>query len=459
MENSLEKVIALLNEAGYQITAPYNTKSWRNKLELTKQKTVKPTNKNFVITFENSPEFSDDTIRWNDFTRCVEYNNEPLNNFLWAKLRNDFENVIGVRNKDVIKDFVFTYAYENMYNPIKEYIENIKWDGKQRLETVFIDWFKVEDTNITRQMSKKWFVSAIKRIYEPGCDVEGMIILTGKQGIGKSTFVKRLSKGYSVDAVFDIKDEKRCAETCNKSWIMNFDELKSFIKSDPETAKSFLTRTADTCRLAYREESETYLRHCVFIGSVNDSSILKDYSGDIERRFWIMKCMQDDKKYIYDNFTDDIVDQIWAEAFKIYSDNKNYNISISDFNEVDTIKFKTMQKQFKTYADDDLVDGLREILDDTYNLCDDGSFRNMNDFKDQLINKDEYKLNGKINRIPFSYINIAINTIFKTNRPNKWIAAALEDEWIDVQRALYGNRKLHCLVRKGSQSLFDLTKE
>lgn len=266
-----------------------------------------------------------------------------------------------------------------------------------------------------------------------------------------------MSKGYGVEAVFDIKDEKKCAETCNRAWIVNFDELKSFIKADPESAKAFLTRQTDTCRLAYREEAEDYDRHCIFVGSTNDTSILKDYTGKIERRYWIMKCNQTDKRYIFDNFTDKEVDQLWAEAYHIYKHNPKYNISISDFTDKECEEMKLAQKDYKTYAEDDLVDTIKEILNEKYRLSVDGTFRDMEDFKMQILNKNSYDYKSSnlknIDCIPFSYLNYIIQQIHHTNRPNNWLAMALEDDWVDVAKMKYGNTRVHCLKRKGSNSI------
>ena len=120
----------------------------------------------------------------------------------------------------------------------------------------------------------------------------------------------------------------------NRCWICNFDEFKSLEKKGPETVKEFLTKTSGTTRLAYRHDAEEFPRHNVFISSTNYGYILKDYTGQQERRFWVFQCGITDKKNIYENFTDNIVDALWADALSLYEADKNYNISISDFNVV-----------------------------------------------------------------------------------------------------------------------------
>jgi len=67
----------------------------------------------------------------------------------------------------------------NKYNPTVDYLNSVQWDGKERIETIFIDWLGAEDTPLIREMSSKWLIAAVKRIYEPGCKFDNMIVLKG----------------------------------------------------------------------------------------------------------------------------------------------------------------------------------------------------------------------------------------------------------------------------------------
>lgn len=451
-----ETLMRLLSEMGLNVVSQNDeTFKWTDLLEKGTRGQAKATYENHRIVFENAIKGS---LKYNEFERVIEYEGKVIDNISLAVLRNKFEKFGRFRNKEVMRDFLLQYSKEHQYNPIKNYLENLVWDGEKRAERIFIDWFNVEDNVVNRKLAEKWLVSGVKRIYEPGCLIEGMIILVGAQGVGKSTFIKRLGKTkYSVEAIVDLRNEKNCVETFNRAWIVNFDELKSIIKADADLAKAVLTRQSDTSRLAYREESETYERHCIFIGATNDVSILKDYSDRVERRYWIMQCNQSDKRYIYDNFTDDIVDQIWAEAYYIYKNNKEYNISISDFNNEELDLLYDTQRNFKSFNGDDFIEDLKEILDATYSLNDSGEFESMNDFVNQVLGKtnsssnntvtNQGKLFNRINAIPFSYINYYLKTI-NNQRPNKYIFESLAESWSDVSKYNYNGSRLHCLVRK-----------
>ena len=71
-------------------------------------------------------------------------------------------------------------------------IESKTWDGNKRIETLFIDYLGAEDNHYNREVTKKWMMGAVARIYHPGIKYDSMIILYGGQGDGKSTTVSKL---------------------------------------------------------------------------------------------------------------------------------------------------------------------------------------------------------------------------------------------------------------------------
>lgn len=431
--------------------------NWQDALEVSKNGNPKPTYKNCKLIFENSEEMKYHTLMLNDFTRRIEWDGKPLTTATRSIIRNTFESVAGFRNKDVIDDFIYQYSYEKKYNPVIDYLDSIrdKRSPDIKCKDVFIKWFKAEETphKIVEAMTEKWFVSGIKRIYEPGCAIEGMIYVFGKTGTGKSTFIDRLAKGYSKQYIGDLENTSRVVESMNNSWIVNFDEMKSLVSKPSNVVKEFLTTMTDTVRLAYRTDAEEYHRHCVYFGSTNNPDVLKDYSGDIERRFWPIISLLEDKQYIFDNFNDEIIDSIWADALWIYEHNKNYNTSISDFNTKQIEEMKDLQKQCKTYYNDDCVDLIREILNRKYRLNNVGEFENLEDFKTQVSKSDSYA-NQDITYIPISYLNVVLQTMYHTSRKNNWIAAALSDEWTFQKKLTKNSGNCMCLIRKGYDSLF-----
>ena len=429
--------------------------NWSDALELTKQGNVKATVKNHYLIFQYSEEFKDMNIKFNELTQRIEVNGEPINTIMRSIIRCKFEEVCGIRNVQVTDDFLNQYSYLNKYNPIIDYLNNIRNKRREdiKCKDVFVEWFKATETphKIIERMTEKWFVSGIKRIFEPGCDIEGMIYVFGKTGTGKSTFINRLAKGFAAQYIGDLENTSRLCETMLRSWIVNFDEMKSLVKKDANTVKDFLTTKSDTVRLAYRTDAEEYKRHCIFFGSTNNPDILKDYSGEVERRFWPIISLLSDKKYIFENFTDDIVDAIWADALYIYEHNKDYNISTSDFDDIQLNEMMELQRQCKTYYNDDSVDLIKELLNRKYKLDKNGEFESLEDFKKQVSNAD-YNATSNITYIPISYLNVVLQVMYHTSRKNNWIAAALSDEWIFKKKYTKNAGNCMCLVRKGYDS-------
>lgn len=425
--------------------------NWQDALEETKNGQVRPTYKNCVILFENSEEMRKHSLMLNDFTRRIEWDGKPFTTATRSILRNTFESVAGFRNKDVIDDFVNQYSYDKRYNPVIDYLDSIRDKRRPdiKCKDVFVKWFKAEETphKIVEAMTEKWFVSGIKRIYEPGCPIEGMIYVFGKTGTGKSTFIDRLSKGFSSQYIGDLENISRLVETMNTCWILNFDEMKSLVSKPANVVKEFLTTQSDTVRLAYRTDSEEYNRHCIYFGSTNNPDVLKDYSGDIERRFWPIISLLEDKKFIFENFNDDEIDAIWADALWIYEHNKNYNITTSDFNDVQIEEMKNLQRQCKTYYNDDCVDLIREILNRKYWLNSNKEFDSLEDFKNQVSNPKP-SAKDDINYIPISYINVVLQVFYHQSRKNNWIAAALSEDWVFKKKFTKTYGHCMCLIRK-----------
>lgn len=211
--------------------------------------------------------------------------------------------------------------------------------------------------------------------------------------------------------------------------------------------KTFISTRQDTARLAFDKNASSYLRHCVFIGSTNDSTFLRDNTSMVERRFWVIKCNKTSKDgRIFDVLTDDYIGQLWAEAVYYYRENPNMYLDIpkelmDDFS-------KEMQ-QFKTYTDDAVIDYVNGILDKEYNLNQKGEFDSEKDFLEQYNGTKCYGESGrsKINKIPFSYLKYVLKKEFNEERSGSYIANGLADKW-DYKQFRYKDRNCRGYMRK-----------
>ena len=201
------------------------------------------------------------------------------------------------------------------FHPVRDYIKSLEWDGKPRCETLWIDYLGAEDNKYVRTVTKKHLVAAVSRVFKPGCKFDYVIVLSGPQGIGKSTMIARLGRSWFSDSITTVSG-KEAYEQLHGVWIAELGELYATKKAETEAVKSFLSKTEDMFRVAYGRYTSVFPRQCVFYGSTNDSTFLRDRTGN--RRFWPIDVGQNEHSYDLNDFTSELVDQIWAEAYQLY---------------------------------------------------------------------------------------------------------------------------------------------
>ena len=188
----------------------------------------------------------------------------------------------------------------------------MRWDGIERLDTLFIDYLGSSDTPYTRAVTRKAFTAAVARIFMPGCKYDYMPVLVGKQGIGKSHILSVMGGVWFSDSITTISG-KEGYEALHGSWIVEMAELTATRKQEVESIKQFISKREDRYRKAYARRVSDNPRQCVFFGTTNDSEFLRDYTGN--RRFWPVDTDADKrKKSIFKDLVPDIRDQLWAEA-------------------------------------------------------------------------------------------------------------------------------------------------
>src|SRR5690606_37418415 len=252
---------------------------------------LKLTFRNFELILENDPELKG-CFGYDEFNgRVAIMRPTPwgkkegiFDNTDDAVLRGYIENKYGIRHKERLTDALAAVASKNSFHPVRAYLDSLEWDGKKRLESVFIDFLGVEDNEHIRLLTKKALVAAVKRVFEPGAKFDEMVVLIGPQGIGKSQLIYRLSKGWFTDSL-DSLNGKDAYENIQGVWLVELAELSAIRRSaDVEAVKKFLSKQVDRYRPPYGRIVEERPRQCVFFGSTNTFEFLVDPTGN--RRFW-----------------------------------------------------------------------------------------------------------------------------------------------------------------------------
>ena len=257
-----------------------------------------------------------------------------------------------------LMDAIISESRRHAFHPVKEYIERETWDGKQRIESLMIEYLGVEDSAYTREVTKLFFAAAVARIYKPGCKYDYVIVVDGKQGIGKSTFFRLLAPDFFTDSLEALGNSKDDYIVLSESWIVELGELSSLNRTDIEKAKNFLSRTEDQYRRPYERTNTRQKRHVVFAGTTNDPFYLKDSTGN--RRFNPLSCINEPTKSVFDGSLEKVIGQVWAEAKHLYETTYKYGnwLDLSA-----AAKEAAYQKQQEAEAENPLRDEIMEYLD------------------------------------------------------------------------------------------------
>lgn len=298
----------------------------RSKLETNDKGRIENTYYNIQYVFLHDSNLQG-LFRENDFTFMKEINNKPPwrrstdTNILWtdaddAQLFIYFGLNYEITNTKRISEVLVQQFYKNSYNPIKEYLNKLKWDGTERLERLFIDYLGASDTAYVRTVTKISLLACVYRVMEAPYKHDTTLVLVGNQGIGKSFILSKLGMDYFNESVNTIKGDEVFMKI-SSSWIVELGELTALKGASSEQVKSFLSATEDTFRPKYSKYAKKHPRRCVFFGTTNEMEFLKDETGN--RRFYPVKLGEiTASKNVFEDFTQCEVDQVWAEAVECF---------------------------------------------------------------------------------------------------------------------------------------------
>ncbi len=294
---------------------------WKENLQRTKTNVVMPTISNIKMVLENDENFKDAIGYCNFSYKIIKRKKMPFRkNELgeWSDSDNHRMQIYlssryGFTPKvhDVM-GAVLVHAEEHDFHPVREYLEQLEWDGTKRVATWLHQYLGVEDTDYSRLVSIFFLVSAVARVVRPPVKVDTVLILEGLQGLGKSTMIENLFGEWFTDTPM-ILGEKDAFQQMQGVWVIELAELDSFNKAENTRAKQFFGSKTDRYRPSYGRVPKPFHRQCVFIGTTNQDTYLKDPTGN--RRYWPVVCKKLDSERLRNQR-----DQLWAEAYQLFSD-------------------------------------------------------------------------------------------------------------------------------------------
>lgn len=337
--------------------------SWQAALEVDKRGVVKPSARNIMMILENDrglkgrlwhDDFSGfDMVKgglpWD--AGAVQWGNRDD-----ANLRIYLDNNYGIQGKDKIRDATVAVLTKCRRHPIREYLDKLRWDGTERLDRLIIDYIGAEDCELNRVMTRKHFTAAVARVMNPGCKYDYCLIITGEEGIGKSTMFSVMGGEWFNDSLVTMEG-KQGMEQARGGWIIELPELGSIKRSDVEQVKAYISRQDDVYRPAYGTVVESHPRQCVFCGTTNETYFLKGDTGN--RRFWVMAVNADLRKFADPRkaLAADR-DQLWAEAVQRWKDKEALYLPPELEREA-----RKRQEAFNDNSDDPMEGMVRQFLD------------------------------------------------------------------------------------------------
>ena len=277
-----------------------------------------------LVTIDNFKlilERTETEVFYNLITREVESKSKTFDalnaNTLETELYS-YCNKINFKHKiHEIRTYLRAIALKNSINPFKVYLDSLqgKWDGQSRFKE-FCDLFEtVEfyDTSLKEMILKKWLMQFLGSAYDPKYKGQGVLVLKGRQGMGKTTAMEHL---IPINEPWVILTEQKFIDTRDGIQTITSNqlvELSEFARSNKEidAIKGFITTPFDKYVMKFMPNAEAFKRYTVYYATINDDEFLLD---DSNRRFWVL----DLKSIDIEGFEAFDFNQLWAEMYHLY---------------------------------------------------------------------------------------------------------------------------------------------
>ena len=208
---------------------------------------------------------------------------------------------------------------ETRRNGVAELLESLKWDGEKRLYKWLAKSLGVPHNQLMSAYGRRWFISLVARVMSPGCKVDSMLVVLGRQGIGKSSLFKQIAGALGDDLFVDTTVDwrrKDSRDALRGTLIFEDAELESFRRVGVDLMKNVLSSEVDTYRAAYGRTRERFPRTALIVGTANPVDILKDQTGN--RRFWLVNAYQSARTMYDHRWVSECLEQLYAEALTLY---------------------------------------------------------------------------------------------------------------------------------------------
>ncbi len=291
----------------------------------------KPILENCAKAFEIAPEWHG-VLALDEFAQRIVMQRPPpwnkLNGHWLPSVWGDADDVAATRwlqqcgvhaQVAIVHDAVTSVAHANVFHPVRDYLEKQIWDSVPRLDRWLSVYFGSNDSLYERGIGPRWMISAVARIYKPGCKADHILITEGAQGIKKSTGFDVLFSPWFTDEIPDLGSKDAAIQVAGV-WCIELGELDALRRAEQSRLKAFLARRMDRYRPPWGRHASDFPRQCIFAGTVNPTGgYLDDPTGG--RRFWPVSCIRVDIDALWRD-----KEQLWAESVHRYKLGERWHI-------------------------------------------------------------------------------------------------------------------------------------
>ncbi len=265
----------------------------------------------------------------------------------------------GIKKSD-IEAYLNCIADKNRFNPVIDMLKEYQNDNPENYDAICKPLhFKEEFDHV---LFKKWCIQAVAYAFTSMSNLisaEGILVLYGTQGVGKTSLLRKLSvypsEWFVEGASININD-KDSISLVTSGWITELGELdNTFRKSSDAALKSFITNTIDTWRPPYGKANVPTPRHTALCGTVNTKNFLRDPTGS--RRYWVIEADDFEPKYINKVLTEEDIKKFWGYIYNLYLQDPDEGFRLDDAQ-----KKKVLERNRNYEADEDFEAELMELF-------------------------------------------------------------------------------------------------
>lgn len=259
-------------------------------------------------------------------------------------------------------------GFTNEYNPLTTWLESLKLDELAKKLPYPIGNFDpfeqlISFVDLSSKLSEeadlrekkrfytavvKWFVSAVRCLYEPFFAPKQALVFMGKQSIGKTPFAKSILTPFLNEFIKTNPNlnpsNKDARIALSQNFLVLFDEIDDYFKcrDNRDNYKSVMTETYVNERLPYAKTPVVRKRICSFVGTCNEAQFLNDPTGTDR---WVVFEVDGFHYNVPEGvfgWRDFDMDVCWAYAYKLYKSGFD-----TDYSEEELLLNETVNDKYK----------------------------------------------------------------------------------------------------------------